>query len=66
MTNKSFWQAAKQADYAVPDGHTAAELVPALVAGLRSTDPELRDHLCYELLAVWVQRGYCSPPNAVR
>ncbi|MDB4896543.1 MAG: hypothetical protein JWN15_2805, partial [Firmicutes bacterium] len=61
MIDKALWRAAKEADYAIPAGYTTAQLVPALLDGLCSTDPELRDSLSYELLATWVQRGHFSP-----
>jgi hypothetical protein len=54
---KAFWRAIKANGFAVPEGHTPAELLPELLAGLGSVDPELRDHLCLEILGEWLDAG---------
>lgn len=60
-TSTSFWAEIKQHEFAVPDGCTPAGLLPDLMAGLGSTDPELRDLLCYEVLGTWVEKGRFAP-----
>lgn len=56
-----FWQAIVDADCAPPAGHTPAELMPELLAGLGSPDPVLRDELTYTILAIWIERGVYAP-----
>jgi hypothetical protein len=51
-----FWQAVLDADGAVPEGYTAAELTPELLGYLGSTDPFLRDEVAFEVLAAWLAR----------
>lgn len=53
---RAFWQAVLDADGAMPEGHTAAELLPELVGYLGSTDPFLRDEVSFEVLAAWIVR----------
>ncbi|MGE5672602.1 MAG: DUF2785 domain-containing protein [Mycobacterium leprae] len=57
---KAFWQLIKARDLEPPEGHTTVDLVPELMAGLGSLDPELRDNLCYEILGGWVEQGRFS------
>ena len=59
--NKSFWADILNHECAVPDGYTTPELLPDLMAGLGSTDPELRDSLCLEILCTWVYEGRFTP-----
>jgi hypothetical protein len=54
--DKAFWQAVLDADGAVPDGHTVAELTPQLLANLGAVDPELRDGLAFSTLEIWMYR----------
>ncbi len=54
---KAFWMGIKEQEGAVPEGYTAIQLLPELMAGLGSLDPELRDGLCFEILAYWIGEG---------
>lgn len=54
--DKAFWQAIVDADFAVPEGHTAAGLTPDLLIFLGSTDIEVRDPFGYMILAHWMLR----------
>jgi len=56
--DKAFWRAIVEKDFAVPEGHTAAAMLPELMKGLGSTDPELRDNLCLEILYSWIMAGH--------
>jgi len=58
---KAFWIGIKEREGAIPEGYTAAGLLPELMEGLGSPDPELRDHLCFEILASWIYAGRYSP-----
>jgi hypothetical protein len=57
---KTFWQSIVDADYAVPDGHSAIALTDELIGYLGSPDEELRDAFGYTLIAVWTMRGVYS------
>jgi hypothetical protein len=60
----SFWQSILDADGAVPEGYTVAELTPELLALLDSTDAFLRDEVAFEVLAAWIARDRrYSPPE---
>ncbi|MHB9146765.1 MAG: DUF2785 domain-containing protein [Symbiobacteriia bacterium] len=61
--DKSFWTDVKQHDFAVPDGYLAVGLLPDLMAGLGSTDPDFRDSLCYEVVATWVEKDRFTPED---
>ena len=54
MHGKAFWQGIIDAEFAVPDGHTAAELANELFDYIGSTDPALRDTLGYSIFVRWV------------
>lgn len=54
--DSSFWQAIVDADYAVPEGQAASDLVAELISYLGSTDPQLRDEFAYAILARWIAR----------
>ncbi|MDF2626690.1 MAG: hypothetical protein K0R39_521 [Symbiobacteriaceae bacterium] len=58
--DKALWRSISERDFAVPEGHTAAEYLPALFEGLGALDPELRDHLCLEVLWSWIDAGRFS------
>jgi hypothetical protein len=59
--DKAFWQAILDADGAVPEGCTIAELTPELLALLGSTDSELRDGVAYVVLATWLAHDRYTP-----
>lgn len=63
--DQSFWQTALDADGALPEGYTVAELTPELLGYLGSTDPVLRDDLAYPLLDTWVHSGHYTPAELV-
>lgn len=64
--DKVFWQAVVTADFAVPAGHTVAELTPELLDFLGSTDIEVRDPFGYTVLAHWIIRDECYSPAELR
>lgn len=55
--SNAFWQSIIEADYAVPEGHSATTLLPELLSMLGSIDPTMRDEYSYPILAVWRERG---------
>jgi hypothetical protein len=59
--DNAFWQAILDADGAVPEGYSVAQLTPELLALLGSTDPFLRDGVAYTTLATWLKRGHYAP-----
>ncbi|NLF77854.1 MAG: DUF2785 domain-containing protein, partial [Chloroflexi bacterium] len=59
----AFWQAIVDADYAVPEGYSARELMPELVSYLGSTDPQLRDHFAYGIMVRWIVRQDYTPDD---
>jgi hypothetical protein len=63
---KSFWQAIVDYDYAVPVGHSVADLTPELIEMLGSTDIEVRDPFAYMILAHWIVRDKCYTPDVLR
>ncbi|GAB4433402.1 MAG: DUF2785 domain-containing protein [Anaerolineales bacterium] len=52
-----FWQEVIQNKYAIPSGHTVANLTSELFSYLGSTDPELRDEIAYIVYANWLKMG---------
>ncbi|MHB9144337.1 MAG: DUF2785 domain-containing protein [Symbiobacteriia bacterium] len=63
---KAFWRMVLANEAAVPEGSTASEYLPNLMAGLGSTDPELRDSLCNEVLYCWITAGRFSAEELAR
>lgn len=55
--DRAFWRAILAADFAVPEGSSAAALVEELSGYFSSPDPELRDDLGYAIPAAWIGRG---------
>jgi hypothetical protein len=51
------WTAVHAADFAVPAGRSAAELLDELCTMLASPDPRVRDDTAYPILALWTARG---------
>jgi hypothetical protein len=62
----AFWRSIEAHDFAVPDGHTAAELLLALDPVLASPDPTLRDEIGYTAAARWVYRQRVLTPEELR
>ena len=62
----AFWQRVIAAGYAIPEGHTVADLTPTLLGFLGSTDPALRDEIAYGVLARWIIEGGHYAPDALR
>lgn len=54
--DKAFWQSIVAADFALPEGHTVAELTPELLGFLGSSDIEVRDPFGYTIFAHWMLR----------
>src|SRR5262245_51043081 len=63
---KSFWQAIVANKFELPDGTTAAQLAPELLANLGSPDPELRDDLSETILTSWIFRKKLLGPADLR
>jgi hypothetical protein len=61
--DKQFWLDIPLADFAVPRGHSVAELTPELLDMLGSPDAELRDEVAYYTLSAWIERGHYSPDS---
>ncbi|HYF79935.1 MAG TPA: DUF2785 domain-containing protein [Symbiobacteriaceae bacterium] len=59
--DKEVWRSIVERDFAVPEGHAVTEYLPALMEGLGALDPELRDHLCLEVLWSWIDAGRFTP-----
>jgi hypothetical protein len=59
--DRSFWQAIKDANYAVPHGYSAVALTPILLSYLGAVDPEVRQGPNHDALEEWVHRGVYSP-----
>ena len=55
--DRAFWRAVVAADFAVPEGTSAAALTEELSAYFSSPDPELRDDFAYAIPAAWIERG---------
>jgi hypothetical protein len=64
--DKSFWQAIVDSDYKLPEGHTAAELLPELLSFLGSTDIDVRDPFGYTILTLWIVRDRHYAPDELR
>ena len=64
--DREFWQSVVDADGAIPEGHSAAELTPELLGYLGSPDPWLRDEVAFEVLAAWIVRDNLFPPAELR
>lgn len=57
------WQATKDR---VPEGTTAAKLVPELIAYLGSVDPVRRDGIAYEVFVSWIVKQPKLSPDELR
>jgi hypothetical protein len=66
LMDKAFWQAILDADGAVPEDYSVAQLTPELLALLGSTDPFLRDEVALEVLAAWMVRDNRYTPTELR
>ncbi|HEY3363498.1 MAG TPA: DUF2785 domain-containing protein [Symbiobacteriaceae bacterium] len=64
--DKAFWAAIKANGCDVPVGYTPQALLPELLAGLGSVDPELRDELSLEILGTWLDAGHYPPEDLHR
>lgn len=64
--DKSFWQSIVDADFAVPEGHTVADLTPELLSFLGSTDIDVRDPFGYTILVQWIVRDGRYSPDELR
>lgn len=64
--DKSFWQVIVDSDYKLPEGHTAAELLPELLSFLGSTDIDVRDPFGYTILTLWIVRDRHYAPDDLR
>jgi hypothetical protein len=58
--DKAFWAGIIERGWEVPDGFSAFGLAPELLADLGSTDPELRDKMCLQVLYHWIMAGRFS------
>jgi hypothetical protein len=63
---KAYWQAIAANTFELPDGTTAAQLAPELVANLGSPDPVLRDDLSLTILTSWIYRKKLLTPDDLR
>jgi hypothetical protein len=54
--DKEFWFAIRDNEYAVPEGHTVADLTEELFSFIGSVDPQLRDEVAYETFANWLDK----------
>ena len=61
--NNPFWRSIVDHDFAVPEGHTVAELTPELLRFLGSTDIDVRDPFGYTILAHWLVRDARYTPD---
>ncbi len=64
--DKAFWQSIVDSDFAVPAGHTVADLTPELLTFLGSTDIEVRDPFGYTIFAHWLIRDGRYSPDEMR
>ena len=62
-TDRAFWQAIVENDYALPEGFSAAECMPALLEFLASPDGTLRDEFGYMVCAYWMVRRVLTPAD---
>jgi Protein of unknown function (DUF2785) len=63
---KDFWQAIVKNRFVPPDGTTAGQLIPELLANLGSGDPELRDDLSTTILTAWIYQTKSLGPDDLR
>lgn len=63
---KAFWQAIVEADFAMPEGYTTADLTPHLLDFLASTEIDVRDPFGYTIFAVWIVRNKYYTPDELR
>jgi len=54
LHDRAYWQGIVRAGFAVPAGESPFALVRELSSFLGSPDPELRDHLAYRIIAMWM------------
>lgn len=59
----AFWKSIVDHDFAVPSGEQAGTLALEIADLAGSTDPVLRDHCGYEILAAWIYRDHRVSPN---
>lgn len=64
--DKAAWKQIAANDYQLPEGHTAAELLPELVGFLSSPEPQLRDDIAYMTFAMWIGRDKHFTPDELR
>lgn len=55
------WQSIVDTDFAMPEGQSAAQLLPELLMMLGSTDPVARDEYAYPILGTWIERDMYTP-----
>jgi Protein of unknown function (DUF2785) len=63
---KAYWQSIAKNKFELPEGATAAQLAPELVANLGSPDPELRDDLSTSILTSWIYQKKLLTPDDLR
>ncbi len=66
VADRALWESIVEADAEVPPGHTAAELLPALLDLLGEDDPYLRDEVGYGVLARWVVQDHILDRSELR
>lgn len=66
VTDRALWESIVASDAEVPPGHTAADLLPALLDLLGEDDPFLRDEVGYGVLARWVVQDQLLGPAELR
>ncbi len=59
--DKQFWFDIRDNKYAVPEGHSAAQLTEQLFSYIDSLDPQLRDDIGYETFSSWLEKRVYSP-----
>ena len=64
--DKAFWRAVVAADYALPEGESAAALIHELSELLGSTDPEERDGFGYGIPVRWIYVQRMLSPQELR
>lgn len=52
-----FWQAIRDADFRVPEGHDIIDLTRELLGYLGSPDPKLRETYAFSIIGYWIERG---------
>lgn len=58
--NKLYWKNIQKNNYAIPADQTPTSLTAELFTYLRSTDPELRDEIAYDIFANFLKRDLYS------